>query len=184
MIEEQGANANGNAIDEGAVAEGLLSQVEVEPEGNTIAVRAAGDIEVPHGEPGGPLSGSSLTGAVPADVDGGGGGTDPDLPEFAIVSINPDEFPAGYPDTGGTVSGVGFEDGAVIVFGGADMATDFISDNQLNFTLPSSTSAEGPVQVAVRNPGGELTAERTFTFVAPAADDEAAPAKKSKKKSS
>jgi hypothetical protein len=95
------------------------------------------------------------------------GETPPPEDPFLITSILPDEFPAGYPDTGGTVRGSGFEDGAVIVFGGADQATDFISDIQLNFTLPSSTSAEGPVQVSVRNPGGELTGEVTFTFIAP-----------------
>ncbi len=164
MILQQGYNAAAAALDEGVVAPGLLLQVDdPDVQANPGQYSEAG-VVVPIGAPGGPLDGSTLTGPVP---NGAGGGPDPEPPEdpFGIVSILPAEFPAGYPDTGATVAGAGFEDGAVVVFGGADMDTDFISDNQLNFTLPSSTAAAGPVAVTVRNPGGEVTAEVTFNFI-------------------
>jgi hypothetical protein len=173
MILEQGYNAAAASLDQGVVAPGLLLQVEgVTREGEyggpltgSTGLYAVDGVEVPYGSPGGPLGGSSLTGPVPD----GGGGTDPDpgpeVPDFGILLINPNEFPAGYPSTGATVSGAGFQDGAVVVFDGADMATDFISDNQLNFMLPSEGASVGTVPVVVRNPGGELTAEESFTFI-------------------
>lgn len=165
MILEQGANAASASLDEGVVAPGLLLQVDdpadIVMDGHQIVLTEISGIDVPIGSPGGPLDGSTLTGPVP----NGGGDVDPPPPDpFGIISINPASMVAGMPDLTATITGAGFEDGAVIVFGGVDQVTEFLSDNQVRFLVDSSEQPAGSVAISVRNPGGEVTADFMYEF--------------------
>ena len=175
MVETQGNAATGSAVNQGVVAPGLLLQATDAPaSADPLEVlRGIENVEVPIGEPGGPLAGSSLTGPVPSDIDTGGTdpGPEPD-PTIRILGFEPNDIPAGYPDLNVDVLGEGFEDGAVVIFGGAMQATEFVSENRLRFLCDVSGATAGDVPVTVRNPAGAESEAATFTFAEPAADDE------------
>ena len=65
-----------------------------------------------------------------------------------------------------TVNGSGFVSGAQIVFGGAALATTFVSAGSLTAPVPASAIAKaGPISVTVVNPSGIASAPVTFTSV-------------------
>ena len=184
LILEQGAPSNGEAIAEGQPAPAFVAQaseVEVVYEtGGPLAGSTTVDVstlEVTYGPEGGPLAGSSISSAVPGE--GGGGEPEPEPGDFRILGFSPDDVPAGYPDLSVDVLGQGFEDGAIIVWGGEDQVTEFVSETRLRFLCNVSGAVVGDVAVTVRNPGGETTEEATYTFTEPAADE---PASRSKRK--
>jgi hypothetical protein len=160
MVVEQGAPANGEAGAQGEVAPTYVAQIKSEgvpPERELPALdEVAGELVVPGGPPGGPLQGSSMAGAIPEWYDDG---TTPPEPEdnFRLVSLNPNEAPAGGPEFSIAARGFGFEDGAVIMFDNIDQQTEFVDATTLRCMSGSSTAAIGSVQVTVRNPGGEVT---------------------------
>ena len=170
MILEQNAPANGEAIAEGQPAPGFIEQAH---EGAVVEYERGGplagsttvnveNIEVTYGSPGGPLAGSSTSSAVP---EGMGSGPPPEPEEHVrIVGFNPEAIPAGYPDMTVVCLGQGFIDGAVVVFDGTEMDTEFLSDNQLRFLCPSSSAAVGYVSVTVRQ-GADETMPVDFQFI-------------------
>ena len=179
MILEQGAPANGEAITEGQPAPAFISQAtEVQARGGPLSGSTTVDLEnleVVVGPPGGPLQGSTVSSAVPSDLDNT---TPPEEEEFHIVGFNPNDIPAGYPDLSVEVLGQGFTDSAVVNFDGTDMATEFLSEQRLRFLCPSSTAVVGPVPVTVSQ-GGYVTAVVEFNFIEEPA--KAAPSKRRKK---
>lgn len=88
ILDQYGSTANGEVRAQGAVATALLAQVMDDPtlDDAARAVRDASTVVVPMGPAGGPLQGSSMTGAFPED--------DAVLPP--IPPVTPDrEFPIG-----------------------------------------------------------------------------------------
>jgi len=171
MILEQNAPANGEAIAEGQPAPGFIEQAH---EGAVVEYERGGplagsttvdvsNIEVTYGSPGGPLAGSTTSSAVPEGMGSGPGPGPEPGEEFRIVGFNPDDIPAGYPDMTVEVLGQGFVDGAVVVFDGTDMDTEFLSDNRLRFLCPSSTASVSSVPVIVRQ-GADETEPVYFYF--------------------
>ena len=160
MVLEQGSSVTGEAGAQGVIAMAMLVQITPdEPVG--FAESPPITLTVPVGGPGGPLMGSSLTGSPPEEY------LEPQPPSepFRVIGMTPPEIPAGYPDMTVLVVGVGFEDGAVIIFDGTDMETEFLSATQLRFLCPSSTAIVGEVAVEVRNPGGAVTDPVPMSFV-------------------
>jgi hypothetical protein len=85
----------------------------------------------------------------------------PSQPEITVESVSP---PSG-PDSGGTVvsvSGGGFEPGAMVTFGGAAAAHVAVVDSTaITATTPAllpgtPTQLDGRVDVVVRNPDGRI----------------------------
>lgn len=168
MILEQGAPSNGEAIAEGQPSPAYIVQASVPPElreGETPP--NLGNLEIVEGPPGGPLQGSTLSGAIPVSI----------VPEpppaeiFAINYIDPFGAEIGSADLTLHVVGNLFEDGAVIVFNGGDEVTTFVSATELTTGVkPSTATVAGAFPVVVRNPGGELTEAAFFTFTEPAVE--------------
>jgi hypothetical protein len=171
MILEQNAPANGEAIAEGQPAPGFILQAHEAPvveyeSGGPLAGSTTVDvsnIQVTYGAAGGPLAGSSTSSAVPEGGVGPGPEPGPPDEELRIVGFNPESIPAGYPDMTVVCFGQGFIGGAVVVFGGEVMETEFLSDNQLRFLCPSAGASVGPVPVIVRQ-GADETEPVDFNF--------------------
>jgi hypothetical protein len=63
--------------------------------------------------------------------------------------------------------GTGFVRGSVIIFGGGVENTVFVSATEVTTIVkPSTASGAATVQVQVRNPDGQATVTRPFTFTA------------------
>ncbi len=75
--------------------------------------------------------------------------------------------PASGPTTGGsavTLSGVDFQAGATVLFGGAAGAVTSVTSTSIKVTNPAGTA--GPVTITVANPdGGSVTMAAAFTYV-------------------
>lgn len=91
------------------------------------------------------------------------------LPRPTLTSLNPTLAIAGSAALPIVVTGTGFVDGAVIVFGGTDLVpTAFGNVTQLSATIPAGLlAAAGPVQVSVRNPDGQASEPKPFTVNEP-----------------
>jgi IPT/TIG domain len=168
-IENYNTASNGEVHAQGVVAESVAAQVD--PSVLNVLLPREGGVEapeggfiVPEGPPGGPLQGSSMSGAIPDSVQ------PPPLPDPGLKpvldSIDPDTAVIGDPDLTMNVNGSMFVDGSVIVFNGSDEETTFISDNQLSTIVkPSTATTPGLYGVNVRNPDGQYAPlEQTFTF--------------------
>jgi hypothetical protein len=64
-----------------------------------------------------------------------------------------------------SLTGTGFTDAAVIVFGGVDQTTAWVSDTSLTATIDGTAAVAGTVQVSVRDSAGS-TAELPFEYTA------------------
>lgn len=149
MIVEQGANAAGASLDEGVVAPGLLMQVD-----GDVQKVGGGPVEVPTGAPGGPLQGSTLTGAIPSDVapptppqPEPGPDPEPGM-EPVLDSLDPAFAVIGSDDVTMHCHGRNFTETSVIVFNGGEENTVFVSDTEVT-TIVKPSLAGTPVSVPV-----------------------------------
>src|SRR5262245_41008999 len=161
MIVEQNTTSAGEVHAQGVVAESIVAQVDpsalnvlipVPPQEAQLEIPQGG-FAVPEGPTGGPLQGSSMSGAVPAEL---APPPDPEPPEpgFKPVlnSINPSSARIGDPDLNMNVNGNYFVDGAVIVFNGGDEATTYKSGGQLSTIIkPSLARTPGSDSFWARN---------------------------------
>ena len=93
---------------------------------------------------------------------------DAPVPAPTISLLNPASATAGAPDTALAVTGTNFVDGAVVVFGGTDLATTWGSATGVSATIPAALlAAAGTPSVTVRNPDDEVSNALTFTIEAP-----------------
>jgi RHS repeat-associated protein len=107
-------------------------------------------------------------GVVPVQVVNPGGYTTAavfftiDTP-LALAALVPSGVAAGSPDFSLTMSGAGFQPGAVARLGGTDLATTFTGSGMLNATVPAALAARpGTIAVTVKNPGGATSAPLDF----------------------
>ena len=117
------------------------------------------DVVVPGGPPGGPLQGSSLTGAIPAAL------APPPEPGDAapvISTIVPVSAPIQSGDVEMTVTGTGFTEETVLVWNGVDDTHTFVSETELT-TIVKTDMAGAPstCTVALRN-GAALSNQVNF----------------------
>ena len=174
MLLVQNTTANGEIIAQGEIAPLSLVQVQ-EPALLSTELHGVEDLEVPVGPPGGPLQGSTLTGAVPESLvaptpPGPELGPDPEPGlEPTLEYITPNEAVIGSTDFTLRVIGTNFTDTSVIVFNGGDEATTVVSDTELTTGVkPSTAQVAGALPVQVRQ-GSYTTGEVDFTFTEPVA---------------
>lgn len=183
MILEQGADATGASIGQGVIAPGLLAQAEGEVEyGDEL--RGIEGIEVPVGPPGGPLQGSTLTGAIPADIAEGGGGTPEPEPgmEPTLTSLDPATAELNSPDFPLRCLGTNFTASSVIMFAGQPEPIVFVSPEEITTIVkPSLPWGPATLPVLVKQGTYETAAlDFTFTEAAPEADATKSKSKKGK----
>jgi virginiamycin B lyase len=84
----------------------------------------------------------------------------------SLQALTPNAAPSGSPSLTLTVTGSNFVKGSTLSFGGASLATTFVSPSQLTATVPASDLASAgafPVTVSNPAPGGGTSAPLTFT---------------------
>jgi hypothetical protein len=83
---------------------------------------------------------------------------------FTLTSITPSFATVGSGNTPATLTGTGFRPGATVNFGAASISADFINDRELRIVIPSNLlNLSGTYQVAVLNPGGQVSNSLPFT---------------------
>lgn len=178
MLVEQGATATGETVAQGVVAPGLLMQAgEPETAGVSNEVRGIEDIEVPVGPPGGPLSGSTLTGAIPEAIlaPEPPEPTEPPEPEPGmeptLTAVNPNTAALGDPDVTMVCTGTNFTETSVIMFAGQPEPIVFVSDTEISTVVkPSLPWGVVTLPVAVKQ-GTYETEELDFSFTEAAAPE-------------
>jgi IPT/TIG domain len=179
MLIEQSTTAAGEIHAQGEVAPGIAMQVDptqlnvMQPgptRGYVVATQdikeGEGGVEVPVGEYGGPLKGSSLTGAIPESLE-----PPPEPPEPVedvapvLTSLAPADGPIQTGDLTVRITGTGFTVGSVMLWNGADDVCAYVSETELT-TIVKTDLASGPstCAVAVRN-GDQVSNELTFELV-------------------
>ncbi|MDX1982840.1 MAG: hypothetical protein SFV51_21400, partial [Bryobacteraceae bacterium] len=90
-------------------------------------------------------------------------------PKPSISGINPSTIAAGSPTTVFTLTGVNFRAGAVVSWGGTQLATTFVTATQVTAVAPALLLAN-PVAIAVtlRNPDGQVSDPFPLNVTAPA----------------
>jgi len=160
MVLEQGNDVTGAAHAEGAIAPGMLQQAGDAPITYGAELQSIEGLEVPHGEPGGPLSGSSLTGAVPSEL-GEGGGPDPGPEPVAFAITEPLEGAVVPPVH--DIIGVGANPGALVEL--VHMETQVAvtnADDEGNWGFTGDTPASlGAVTWVARSEGREASVNIT-----------------------
>jgi hypothetical protein len=195
MLWEQGSTAAGEIHAEGVVAPGIAMQVDPEELNalvpgpalfNTGLERAEplgdGSVEVPVGAPGGPLSGSTLTGAIPEErlppptPEPPEPGPDPAPGEEPTVEyLAPAEAVMGSTDFTMRVVGTNFTDSSIIVFNRGEENTGFVSDTELTTIVkPSLAGVAVDLPVLVRQ-GTVDSNEVMFSFTEAEEGREAGP---------
>ena len=87
-------------------------------------------------------------------------------PPVTISSLSPSSVPTGSATFTLTVNGTDFVSGAVIVFDGTELTTQFTSDTQLSATVPAALLVSSrPVKVLVKNTDGGLSNAENFVIV-------------------
>ena len=167
MLVEQNTTIAGELYAEGEIAPALLMAAAEPP---ARGAKAADEIILPVGPPGGPLQGSTMTGAFPESAIP----PEPPQPEVPILDhLEPAEAVLGDPDFTLHVFGDGFTEESVIVFAGQDEPIVFVSVNEITTIVkPSLGWGAVTVQVQVRNAGSEVSAELPFTFTEPVVQSE------------
>jgi hypothetical protein len=192
---EQGATAAGEIHAQGVVAPGIAMQVDPE----ALNVLKAGpplyntglelkepalnmdSVEVPIGEPGGPLSGSSLTGAIPESIappDPTPEPPDPEVTTPTLTSLHPASAPIQTGDITIRILGTGFTNETVMVWNGADDHAAYNNENEMTTVVKTSLSTvPSTCTVAMRNGTSNISNELTFELVdgTPESGDEESP---------
>ncbi|MDZ7640138.1 MAG: hypothetical protein U5J83_18115 [Bryobacterales bacterium] len=88
------------------------------------------------------------------------------VPPPTITQLNPNSAPAGSGEIPAMiVTGTGFVNGAVVVFGSTGLATTFVSGTELRAVVPAGLlAAPGQVLVSVRNPDSQVSLTLTFNI--------------------
>lgn len=92
----------------------------------------------------------------------------PVIPPIIISSLTPPYRDAGSAAFTLTVNGSGFEQGNIVVFETTQLATTFVSANQLTATVPSNLlTTVGIYGIAVRDQRGRVSSSAVFNVVPP-----------------
>jgi len=172
MLVEQNTTAAGEVHAEGVVAPSVILQAAG---GGVTAVErqpltGIENVFVPEGPPGGPLQGSSMSGAIPESVvpptpEPPEPGPDPEPGlEPTVEYLAPAEAVCGSTDFTMRVVGTNFTDTSIIVFNRGEENTVFVSDTDLTTIVkPSLASIAAALPVLVRQ-GTYDSNEVMFTF--------------------
>jgi hypothetical protein len=180
MLWEQGETAAGEIHAQGVVAPGIAMQVD--PQALNVLKPGPGllnnglewreprevdGVEVPVGPPGGPLAGSTLTGAIPESLDAGGGEGPPNPEpgmEPTLTSIDPTTAELNSADFTLRCLGTNFTETSVIMFAGQPEPIVFVSAEEITTIVkPSLPWGPATLPVAVKQ-GAYITEPIDFTF--------------------
>jgi len=173
MLYEHNYNTNGELLSQGVVAPVTMSQVEAAEPGtrlvgeNSYGVtplvgEQAEHLYIPIGAPGGPLSGSTMSGAIPEIYD-----VPPQpTPTPVLTSLNPATVQINAADLEVHCIGSEFTATSVINMDGIDQVTQFYSATDVGFFVSPVAHIAGIVQVYVRNADGLVSSSLPFEFTA------------------
>jgi hypothetical protein len=180
-LENYNTTSAGNVVAQGQIAPSILAQNEVVTPGLnqviTIGPRPVGTLKsvgsggwmVPDGPDGGPLQGSSMSGAIPAGAPPGPNPVPPDpdpLPgeEPVLNSINPNACAIGDDDLTLNVTGNRFTETSTIYFNNGPEETVFVNAGKVT-TIVKPSLATVPVDVPVWvQQGSYQSNQKTFSF--------------------
>jgi hypothetical protein len=179
---EQGATAAGEIHAQGVVAPGIAMQVDPQaynvlkagpPLYNTgLELRAPPDLTdvvVPVGEYGGPLSGSTLTGAIPEELVSPGPNPEPPDPDVitpSLTSLHPASAPIQTGDMNVRILGTGFTEETVMVWNGADDVAAYISDTEMTTVVKTDmATVPSTCTVMMRNGASNISNVLNFELV-------------------
>jgi hypothetical protein len=92
-------------------------------------------------------------------------------PAPTITSVTPN---SGAATDSVVIAGTGFSEGVVVTFGGVPGSVSSVSDTSITVLVPANPSATAPVDVEVKNSGGQsVTSSQRYTYVAASATDAA-----------
>jgi hypothetical protein len=181
-LENYGTTSAGFVHAQGAIAPSILAQAGVAtPEYGVLEFSQAKESGgmgwiVPVGDPGGPLSGSTLSGAIPEGAPPPPNPTPPSPqpgPEPApgeeptLNSINPSSARIGSADVTMNVTGQRFTETSLIYFNGGAEQTIYYDAGKLSTVVkPSTASVPGSYPVWVQQ-GSYQTTQKMFTFTDP-----------------
>lgn len=165
---EQGATSAGEIHAQGVVAPGIAMQVDPQaynvlragaPLYNTgLELREPPDLSevvVPVGEYGGPLSGSTLTGAIPEELAPPPNPIEPPDPEVTtptLESLSPASAPIQTGDITVRILGTGFAEDTVMVWNGIDDTAAYVSETEMTTVVKTDmASVPSTCTVAMRN---------------------------------
>lgn len=174
---EYGSTAAGEVHAQGVTAISITQQLVTDPSNLNVLVPAGGEgvgknpppLQIPEGPTGGPLQGSSMSGAIPESIQAPPPdvtpGPDP-VPgaEPTLASLNPNTAEIGAADLVMQAIGTNFTDTSLIYFNAGAEITTFVSATELTTTIkPSLASSAVEVPITVRQ-GTYETAALPFTF--------------------
>jgi hypothetical protein len=188
MLWEQSTTAAGEIIAQGVVAPGIALQVDPEnlnvvKEGPALLNNGQerqlregeAGVEVPIGEPGGPLAGSTLTGAIPEEIkppDPNPEPPDPDVDTPSLTSLSPASAPIQTGDMTVRILGANFTEETVMVWNGADDVAAYVSDTEMTTVVKTDMAgAPSTCTVAMRN-GNNVSNVLNFELVDGTPDEE------------
>jgi hypothetical protein len=174
MLYEHNYNTVGELFAQGIVAPVTMAQVEGAA---PAAARLTGDnyygaspyvgensdaLFVPIAEPGGPLSGSTMSGAIPEIYDVPPQPTPPPV----LTSLNPATVQVNAADLEVHCIGSDFTATSAIVMDGIDQVTQFYSATDIATFVSPTARVAGIVQTYVRNADGIASASLPFEYTA------------------
>jgi hypothetical protein len=173
LIQEHNTTSAGEVHAQGVVATSVMAQVDPS-QLNVLTAPVdppAGGFAVPEGASGGPLQGSSMSGAIPESVQPGPGpeppepGPDPEPgSEPTLTSLDPNAAVLGDPDLTLRCIGTNFTETSVIHFSDHDEPTTFVSDTEVTTGVKPSLGW-GAVSLPVTIKQGSYETEPlNFTF--------------------
>ena len=161
--------AGGNGFTLTATGTSFVQGAQVRRNGYALATTFVSATEVQAAVP----AGDTLDGTAKITIwnPGPGGGTSAaqtltiDNPVPVAMSLSPSSIAAGSAGFTLTVTGFNFNEGAVIQWNGAALATAFVSDTELQAAIPSTAiAAKGSASVTVANPAPSASASNVATF--------------------
>jgi hypothetical protein len=172
LIQEHNTTSAGEVHAQGVVATSVA--VQVNPSELNVLEAAleteprAGELTVPAGPQGGPLQGSSMSGAIPESVQPGPEPEPPPDPEPGseptLTSLDPATAVLGDPDLTLRCIGTNFTETSVIHFSDHDEPTTFVSDTEVTTGVkPSLGWGAVSLPVTIRQ-GSFETGPLDFTF--------------------
>lgn len=185
---EQGSTAAGEIHAQGVVAPGIAMQVDPQaynvlkagpPLYNTgLELREPPDmtdVVVPVGEYGGPLSGSTLTGAIPEELvppDPNPEPPDPDVTTPELTSLEPASAPIQSGDITIQIHGTGFSNETIMMWNGADDHAAYVSETQMSTVVKTSLATVPSTCTVVMRNGSNYSNTLMFELTAAEAPGE------------